>query len=108
MDIVRQLAEENSLSDFILDTELVGFDIENSRILPFNAIQTRSRKNVTDKDLKTKIAMMAFDILYLNGKPLLKETFEDRRDTLRKHMKERKGQFMHAIGKDTNCFEDLE
>lgn len=51
---------------------------------------------------------MGFDILYLNGKPLLKENFEHRRDTLKKYMSEIPGKFMHAIGKDTNCFEDLE
>ena len=71
-------ADEN-IQDFILDSELVAFDIEKEKILPFQSLSQRARKHVSEKDLKTKIAVQAFDLLYLNGKPLLKETFEYRR-----------------------------
>jgi DNA ligase 1 len=37
---------------------------------------------VTEEDLKTKICICAFDLLYLNGRSLLKETFTERRKQL--------------------------
>lgn len=84
IDIVRELASEMpEIENFIIDSELVAFDIEKNQILPFQTLANRSRKHVNEKDLKTKIAIQAFDLLYFNNKPLLKETFEDRRATLR-------------------------
>lgn len=63
---------------------------------------------MTEKDLKTKIALQAFDILYLNGKSLLKETLEERRKILHQTFKTQQGRFMFAKGIDTKNFEDLE
>ena len=71
-------------------------------------MSNRSRKHVNEKDLKTKIAIQAFDLLYFNDKPLLKETFEDRRATLRDKFGVLEGKFMFAEGTDTADFEDLE
>lgn len=68
------------VSNFILDSELVAYDHVNNRILPFQTLTQRSRKNVTEEDLKTKICICAFDLLYLNGRSLLKESFSVRRE----------------------------
>jgi DNA ligase-1 len=46
---------------------------------------------VNEKDLKTKIAVQAFDILFLNGKSLLKETLQERRHILREVFKAEDG-----------------
>jgi len=51
---------------------------------------------------------MAFDILYLNGKSLLEETFKDRRGQLLKNFKETNGKFMFAISSDTSSFDELQ
>ncbi len=72
----------SEVTSFILDSELVAYDHVNNRILPFQNLTQRSRKNVTEEDLKTKICICAFDLLYLNGKSLLKEPFIKRRETL--------------------------
>ena len=63
---------ESGVEDFILDAELVAFDPEKQKILPFQVLTQRSRKNVTSTDLQTIVSLNAFDLLYLNGEPLLK------------------------------------
>lgn len=45
------------IENFIIDSELVAFDIEKNQILPFQTLANRSRKHVNEKDLKTKIAI---------------------------------------------------
>lgn len=109
IQIIKGVADQDpSIENFIIDSELVAYDQEKDKILPFQSLAGRSRKHVNEKDLQTKIAIMPFDLLYLNGKSLLKETFKARRDLLRNTFKTQQGEFMFAIGKDTSNFEDLE
>lgn len=58
IEIIQSLAKEDpNIKDFIIDSELVAFDIEKEKILPFQSLQNRARKHVSEKDLKTKIAI---------------------------------------------------
>jgi DNA ligase 1 len=93
---------------FILDSELVAYDHVNNRILPFQTLTQRSRKNVTEEDLKTKICICAFDLIFLNGKSLLKEPFVVRRETLHKNLHEVQNSFMFAKFKDAEAIEAIE
>ena len=80
LEIIREVSNtRKGLQNFIIDSELVAYKRETSTILPFQILQNRSRKHVNDKDLETHICIMSFDILYLNGRSLLQETFQDRR-----------------------------
>ena len=88
LEIIREVASSSSLINFILDAELVAYDIDQNIILPFQTLTQRSRKHVNEKDLKTKIAVMAFDMIYLNDTSLLEETFESRRKSLHSSFKE--------------------
>lgn len=63
---------------------------------------------MNEKDLQTKVAIMAFDLIFLNGVALLEEKFIDRRHMLRNDLDEIKGKFMFAKASDTSNFEDLE
>lgn len=72
VEFIKKSVEAQDVSDFILDSELVAYDTVQDRILPFQILTQRSRKNVTEEDLKTKICICAFDLLYLNGQSLLK------------------------------------
>ncbi|CDW77798.1 dna ligase 1 [Stylonychia lemnae] len=96
------------LDTFILDSELVAFDTINNRILPFQVLTQRSRKNVTEEDLKTKICVCAFDLLYLNGKSLLKENFTTRRSLMHYHFKEKEHSLIFAKYKDAEAVESIE
>jgi len=72
LDIIREVADANpDLESFILDSELTAYDIKNDKIMAFQALAGRSRKHVNEKDLETKIAIQAFDLIYLNNKSLL-------------------------------------
>ena len=37
------------------------------KVLPFQQLMTRKRKDVKVEDVKVKVCVFAFDILYLNG-----------------------------------------
>ncbi|KAL9275966.1 DNA ligase 1-like protein [Drosera capensis] len=71
-----------SVSSFVLDGELVAYDREKQKILPFQFLSTHARKNVSLSDIKVDVCIYAFDILYLNGKPLLHEQLSVRRELL--------------------------
>jgi DNA ligase-1 len=62
---------------------------------------------VTEEDLKTKICICAFDVLYFNGKSLLKETFIKRREYLHNHFKEVPHSFSFAVYKNAESFEEI-
>lgn len=43
-------------------------------------LSTRARKGVVLSDIKIQVCLFAFDLLYLNGRPLLKEQLNVRRE----------------------------
>jgi hypothetical protein len=46
----------------------VAWDKAESKILPFQVLSTRKRKDVKEEDITVRVAVFAFDCLYLNGK----------------------------------------
>lgn len=52
---------------FVLDCETVAWDMVEKKVLPFQQLMTRKRKDVKVEDVKVKVCVFAFDILYLNG-----------------------------------------
>lgn len=52
--------------------------------------------------------MFAFDLLYLNGENLVREPFVKRRDLLKEHFQEVKGQFTFATHLDTDNMEEVQ
>jgi ATP-dependent DNA ligase len=55
------------ISSFVLDCESVAWDVENKKVLPFQQLMTRKRKDVKAEDVKVKVCVFAFDLLFLNG-----------------------------------------
>lgn len=49
-----------------------------------------------------------FDLLYMNGKPLVKEPFLKRREMLKKHFKEVEGEWCFATSLDTTTMEEVQ
>ncbi|KAI9092404.1 hypothetical protein DFS34DRAFT_291927 [Phlyctochytrium arcticum] len=83
-DIVANLpsAYASTTTSFILDSEVVAVD-DSGSIQPFQTLSNRGRKNVDIGDITVKIKVFAFDLMFLNGKSLLKEPFRVRRDAMR-------------------------
>lgn len=52
---------------FVLDCETVAWDIVEKKVLPFQQLMTRKRKDVKVEDVKVKVCVFAFDMLFYNG-----------------------------------------
>jgi len=97
-DVIKVVKEclSDEVESCIIDSEVVAFDVENDRILPFQVLSTRKRKEANVDDLKVQVCIYAFDCMLFNGTPLLKETFEARRQRLWKTLKEVHGKVTYA------------
>ena len=58
--------------------------------------------------MKTKICICAFDLLFLNGKSLLKDTFAKRRELLHNHFTEVPFSFVFAKFKNAESFDEIQ
>ena len=64
--IVQQAIKGNTTS-FVLDSEAVAFDRTTMKLLPFQELSRRKRKDVKVEDIKVWVCLFGFDLLYLNG-----------------------------------------
>ncbi|RPB19410.1 ATP-dependent DNA ligase [Terfezia boudieri ATCC MYA-4762] len=96
------------VESFILDCETVGWDKEEKKVLPFQQLMTRKKKDVIVEDVKVKVCVFAFDLLFLNGKPLVKETLQERRRLMYESFNEIEGQFSFAKAMDGNELEQIQ
>lgn len=100
-DLPKTLHEDFQNASFIIDAEAVAFDVDKKQILPFQELQSRKRKDVNADDVKVRVCIFAFDLLFFNKESLIGETFRDRRKRLVAGFQEREGQFMFAKGHDS-------
>lgn len=82
VSLVPQIRGE-SFSSFILEGEVVSVNRETGELLPFQVLTNRAKKNVELGDIKINVCLFAFDLMYLNGEPLLDRPFRERRELLR-------------------------
>ncbi|KAM0845567.1 hypothetical protein ACQ4PT_056278 [Festuca glaucescens] len=97
-----------TVKSFVLDCEIVAYDREKKRILPFQILSTRARKGVTINDIKVTVCTFGFDILYINGKPLLQEQLKVRREHLYNSFEEVPGVFQLATAITSNDLEEIQ
>ncbi len=90
-EVVNFIRDNVNGSNFIIDAEAVGFDAKTNQYLPFQHISQRIRRKYGILELAKKlpVELNVFDVLFLNGKSLIKEPFSKRRDTLAKIVTER-------------------
>ena len=84
-DIVSAVLQEVKAQEAILDCEAIGYDPKTGKFLPFQETIKRKRKHqvsVTSKEIPLKC--FCFDILYKDGRDLLKTPFNERREILEK------------------------
>jgi ATP-dependent DNA ligase len=69
-----QCVSEN-VKTFVIDAEAVAYDIKEQKLLPFQQLTTRKRKDVRTEDITVRVHIFAFDLLYLNGEVSLGMAF---------------------------------
>eukprot|EP00882_Tetradesmus_deserticola_P007838 GHRQ01008250.1.p1 GENE.GHRQ01008250.1~~GHRQ01008250.1.p1 ORF type:complete len:754 (+),score=419.69 GHRQ01008250.1:148-2262(+) len=92
----------------VIDGEAVAWDPEKGKILPFQVLSTRARKEVALADVKVQVCVYAFDCLFHNGASLLHEPLTKRRELLHASLVEVPGQLALATTKISNDVEELE
>jgi ATP-dependent DNA ligase len=50
-----------------LDAEAVAIDKDTCKLMPFQELSRRKRKDVKVEDVQVRVCLFAFDLLYLNG-----------------------------------------
>lgn len=93
---------------FVLDCESVGWDVQGKKVLPFQTLMTRKRKDVKVEDIKVKVCVFAFDLLFLNGDALVNKPFRERRTLMRSAFTEVEGEFAFAKYGDTNELDEIQ
>lgn len=99
IQVVKDALVENVQSG-IIDSEVVAWDTENQKILPFQVLSTRGRKNISIADIKVQVCIMPFDCMLYNGEALVQKDLETRRKHLKTILKETHGKVTYATGKD--------
>lgn len=84
-DLVKAAENELKCDEVILDGEAIGFNEKTGKFLPFNDTVTRKRKYDIQKTLESvPVKLIVFDVLFLNGKSLINEPYQKRRELLEK------------------------
>ncbi|KAG9186935.1 DNA ligase 1 [Alternaria panax] len=109
-DILAKLPTwvKEGTKSFVLDCETVAWDIVEKKVLPFQQLMTRKRKDVKVEDVKVKVCVFAFDILYLNGEALVTKSFRERREHLNEAFIPVEGEFALAKFGNTNELEEIQ
>lgn len=95
-------------TSFILDCEVVAWDPQANKILPFQILSTRKRKDVTVDSVQVQVVLFGFDLIYLNGESLLKRPLRERRRLLHEHFTEVESEFYFAKSLDSSAVEDIQ
>ncbi|ERN00501.1 hypothetical protein AMTR_s00102p00018040 [Amborella trichopoda] len=109
-DVVDSVSrfKKPSVTSFVLDCEVVAYDRQKQKILPFQVLSGRARKGVTLSEIKVSVCIFSFDILYLNGRQLLQEQLKVRRELLYDSFQEVEGEFQFATAITSDDLEEIQ
>lgn len=109
-DILQKLPTwvKDDTKSFVLDCETVAWDMTEKQVLPFQQLMTRKRKDVKAEDVKVKVCVFAFDLLFLNGEALVNQSFRERREKLHAAFKPVEGEFAFAQYGNTNVIDEIQ
>jgi DNA ligase 1 len=93
---------------FVLDCETVAWDLQNKKVLPFQQLMTRKRKDVKTSDVTVKVCVFAFDMLFYNGEALVKKTLRERREYLHQAFAPIESEFQFAQYGDAKDIEEIQ
>ena len=58
---------QDTAKSFVFDAEAVAIDRTTGKLLPFQELSRRKRKDVKVEDITVKVCLFGFDLIYLNG-----------------------------------------
>ncbi|KAI0094869.1 DNA ligase I [Irpex rosettiformis] len=109
-DLMDQLPHcmQDTAKSFVFDAEAVAIDPTSEKLLPFQELSRRKRKDVKVEDIQVRVCLFAFDLLYLNGESLLQRPLVERRELLRQHFRVVPGEFAFAKSSDGDTTEEIQ
>jgi len=109
-DVIEYIKECLPDKDFIVEGEIVGYDKNTNKFLPFQKISQRiKRKYDIEKMVKEiPVELHLFDIIYYDNELLLNKSFKERRQILEKIVKEKGGKVLLAKAIITSSDEEAE
>ena len=89
-DVVNAVKEHITGEDFILDSEVVGYDKKTGKYLPFQNISQRIKRKYDIERMARDypVELNVFDIIANKGQSLLKKPFSERRTIMESLVKE--------------------
>ena len=97
---VKEACKEKNVTSFILDTEVVAYNNKTQQLVPFQILSTRKKTEESAESAKVQVIVEGFDLMYLNGKSLLRKTLAERRALLHEHFQAVPGKFQFATALD--------
>ncbi|KAI1371241.1 ATP-dependent DNA ligase [Hypoxylon crocopeplum] len=82
VELVPKIRGEG-VSSFIMEGEVVAVDRQTGELKNFQTLTNRARKDVAIGTITIDVCLFSFDLMYLNGQPLLDRPFRERRSLLR-------------------------
>lgn len=109
-DLVEQLSHciKPETKSFVLDAEAVALENTTGKLMPFQELSKRKRKDVKVEDIQVHVCLFAFDLLYLNGEPLLQKPLWERRELLQKYFQVVPGEFDFARSSDGESTDEIQ
>jgi DNA ligase-1 len=84
-----EMGKHVTADELVLDSEAVGFDPHTQKMMSFQMTITRKRKHgVADQASKVPLKFYVFDVMLVDGKSLVDKSYEERREMLRKVVKD--------------------
>ncbi|KAI5863094.1 ATP-dependent DNA ligase [Durotheca rogersii] len=99
---------KESTKSFVIDCEAVAWDAVEKKIMPFQTLMTRKRKDVKIEDVKIKVCIFAFDLLYLNGEAVVQKSLRERRELLCGAFQPTENEFAFASHMDGQDLEEIQ
>ncbi|KAI0011773.1 ATP-dependent DNA ligase [Xylariaceae sp. FL0662B] len=109
-DILAKLQTwvKEGTKSFVLDCETVAWDVAEKKVLPFQQLMTRKKKDVKVEDVKVKVCVFAFDLLFLNGEAIVEKSLRERRELLRDAFIPVEGEFAFASHMNGQELEEIQ
>lgn len=99
---------KSGTKSFVLDCESVAWDMVEKKVLPFQQLMTRKKKDVKIEDVKVKVCVYAFDLLFLNGEAMVEKSLRERRELLHSAFTPVEGEFQFATSMNGQEIDEIQ